>query len=200
MISLDNLKTVINAIKCLLSDYPKKKDIPTKLPNPNSLTFTGAVTGSYDGSETLTVEIPSGGSGPQGADGKSAYQIAVEHGFSGTEAEWLASLKGPIGETGPQGIQGPQGERGPAGADGAVGPQGPKGDTGLQGPQGETGATGPQGERGPKGEQGIQGPAGPQGPAGRTPAKGTDYFTDADIAEIVNAVYAKVADGNGVAY
>ena len=33
--------------------------------------------------------------------GKSAYQIAVEHGFSGTETEWLASLKGPIGETGP---------------------------------------------------------------------------------------------------
>lgn len=61
MISLDNLKTVLNAIKCLLNDYPKKKDIPTKLPNPNPLTFTGAVTGSYDGSEPLTVEIPSGG-------------------------------------------------------------------------------------------------------------------------------------------
>ena len=58
MISLDNLKTILNAIKCLLTDYPKKKDIPTKLPNPNPLTFTGAVTGSYDGSEALTVEIP----------------------------------------------------------------------------------------------------------------------------------------------
>ena len=63
MISLDNLKTTINAIKCLLTDYPKKKDIPTKLPNPNPLTFTGAVTGSYDGSEALTVEISSGGGG-----------------------------------------------------------------------------------------------------------------------------------------
>ena len=59
MISLDNLKTVINAIKCLLTDYPKKKDIPTKLPNPNALNFTGAVTRSYDGSEALTVEISS---------------------------------------------------------------------------------------------------------------------------------------------
>ena len=58
MISLNNLKTILNAIKYLLTDYPKKKDIPTKLPNPNSLTFTGAVTGSYDGSESLTVEIP----------------------------------------------------------------------------------------------------------------------------------------------
>lgn len=27
-------------------------------------------------------------------DGKSAYEIAVEHGFEGTEAEWLDSLKG----------------------------------------------------------------------------------------------------------
>ena len=58
MISLDNLKTTLNAIKCLLTDYPKKKDIPTKLSNPNALNFTGAVTGSYDGSEALTVEIP----------------------------------------------------------------------------------------------------------------------------------------------
>ena len=58
MMSLDNLKTTLNAIKYLLTDYPKKKDIPTKLPNPNPLTFTGAVTGSYDGSEALTVEIP----------------------------------------------------------------------------------------------------------------------------------------------
>ena len=63
MMSLDNLKTILNAIKYLLTDYPKKKDIPTKLPNPNPLTFTGAVTGSYDGSEALTVEISSGGGG-----------------------------------------------------------------------------------------------------------------------------------------
>ena len=37
----------------------QKQDIPTKLPNPNALTFTGAVTGSYDGSAPLSVEIPS---------------------------------------------------------------------------------------------------------------------------------------------
>jgi hypothetical protein len=39
-----------------------------------------------------------------------------------------------------------------------------------------------------------------QGEDGYTPQKGVDYFTDTDIAEIVDAVYAKVADGNGVAY
>ena len=35
-----------------------------------------------------------GDSGATGADGKSAYQIAVDNGFVGTESEWLASLKG----------------------------------------------------------------------------------------------------------
>ena len=38
-----------------------------KLPNPYPLTFTGAVSGSYDGSTPLSVEIPSGGSGGGGA-------------------------------------------------------------------------------------------------------------------------------------
>ena len=33
--------------------------IPKKLPNPNALIFTGAVTGSYDGSAPMTVKIPS---------------------------------------------------------------------------------------------------------------------------------------------
>ena len=37
----------------------QKTDIPTTLPNPHALTFTGAVTGTYDGSEPLSVQIPS---------------------------------------------------------------------------------------------------------------------------------------------
>ena len=36
----------------------KDVDIPTALPNPNALTFTGAATGTYDGSAPLEVEIP----------------------------------------------------------------------------------------------------------------------------------------------
>ncbi|WP_259424153.1 hypothetical protein [Bacillus velezensis] len=31
--------------------------------------------------------------------GKSAYDIAVDNGFSGTVEEWLASLKGEKGDT-----------------------------------------------------------------------------------------------------
>ena len=34
--------------------------LPTALKNPNALTFTGAVTGTYDGSGALTVNIPNG--------------------------------------------------------------------------------------------------------------------------------------------
>ena len=34
-----------------------------------------------------------------GPEGKSAYQCAVEEGYTGTEEEWLASLKGDTGET-----------------------------------------------------------------------------------------------------
>ena len=43
------------------------KEMPEKLQNPHALTFTGAVTGSYDGSEAVTVEIPSGGGGSGGS-------------------------------------------------------------------------------------------------------------------------------------
>lgn len=41
----------------------KMPTIPDKLPNPNALTFTGAATGSYDGSQPLSIEIPQGGGG-----------------------------------------------------------------------------------------------------------------------------------------
>lgn len=40
----------------------------------------------------------------KGADGKSAYEIAVEAGFTGTEAEWVDSLKGNDGTNGKDGV------------------------------------------------------------------------------------------------
>ena len=40
-----------------------------------------------------------GGSGGSGAAGKSAYEIAVDNGFVGTETEWLESLNGKQGAT-----------------------------------------------------------------------------------------------------
>jgi hypothetical protein len=41
--------------------------------------------------------------GPQGEDGKSAYEVAVDEGFVGDEAAWLLSLKGEPGEDGQDG-------------------------------------------------------------------------------------------------
>ena len=96
-------------------------------------------------------------SGAQGIQGLSAYQVAVQHGFEGTEAEWLISLKGEKGETGPQGLQG---ERGLQGI------QGEQGEQGIQGPVGPKGEKGDQGERGPQGPQGQIGPQGPKGDTG----------------------------------
>lgn len=43
-------------------------------------------------------------------NGESAYEIAVQQGFSGTEEEWLASLKGEDGEPGADGRQGVDGK------------------------------------------------------------------------------------------
>ena len=75
-----------------------------------------------------------GATGATGAAGKSAYEIAVANGYSGTETEWLAYLR-----------LGPKGDKGD------------KGDTGPQGPKGDTGDTGPQGPQGPKGDKGDKG-------------------------------------------
>lgn len=49
-----------------------------------------------------------------------------------------------------------------------------------------------KGEKGEKGDTGATGPQGPQGPAGKTPVKGTDYFTQADKQEIAEDAAALV--------
>lgn len=45
-----------------------------------------------------TVFSAAAGLGADGADGKSAYELAIEQGFVGTLAEWLESLKADCGE------------------------------------------------------------------------------------------------------
>lgn len=49
-----------------------------------------------DGSKLI---LSNGEKGEKGDDGKSAYEIAVEKGFNGTEDAWLASLKGETGKS-----------------------------------------------------------------------------------------------------
>ena len=55
---------------------------------------------------------PPSGPGPQGPAGDSAYQVALNNGYSGTESEWLESLRGEQGEQGERGEQGEPGEGG----------------------------------------------------------------------------------------
>lgn len=118
-----------------------------------------------------------GPEGKQGKDGKSAYDLAVENGFKGTEAEWLDSLKhgpqGPAGKTGEQGKDGKNGlsayeEAKAAGfigteaqwlasLRGPEGPQGPQGEPGQAGKDGKDGKTGPQGLPGKDGRDGKDG-------------------------------------------
>lgn len=99
-----------------------------------SVTDLGLITGPQ-GPIGLT-----GPQGPIGADGLSAYEVALEAGFSGTVDQWLDSLVGAVGPVGPQGEIGPQGIQGP---------KGDKGDQGLRG------LTGPQGVQGPAGRDGV---------------------------------------------
>lgn len=54
---------------------------------------------------------------------------------------------------------------------------------GSKGSKGDTGATGPEGPQGKKGDKGID---------GKTPVKGTDYFTEADKEEMVEEVKASM--------
>ncbi len=138
----------------------------------------------------------------RGLPGKSAYELAVENGFIGTEAEWLESLigpQGPKGDTGPQGEQGPQGLQGIQGLQGLkgdkgeTGPQGLKGDTGLQGPKGETGSQGIQGEKGDTGPQGPQGETGPKGADGKSATITIGTVTTLDAGS--NATVENVGTG-----
>ena len=84
-----------------------------------------------------------------GSPGMSAYAIAVLNGFSGTEEQWLETLKGEKGDTGPQGMSAYQSAV-------ASGYQGTL-DQWLASLRGPVGPIGPQGVRGLKGDTGNQG-------------------------------------------
>lgn len=98
----------------------------------------------------------------------------------------VGRIKGPKGDTGPQGEQGPRGPQGIKGEKGDLGPQGFKGD---------------QGERGPQGLKGDRGDVGPIGQTGPQGAKGDpltfEKLTDEQKKDIANKV---VIDDIAAAY
>ena len=123
----------------------------------------------------------------KGKDGKSAYEIAVEHGFIGTEVEWLESLKGVDGK---DGVNGKDGCDGRNGVDGLPGKDGKNGADGLPGRDGIDGTDGKSAyiiavEHGFSGTETewLQSLKGADGKDGITPDM-SDYATKADIAEL----------------
>ena len=106
----------------------------------------------------------------KGADGKSAFEIAVENGFIGTEAEWLESLKGKDGKDGVDGKNGQDGKDGIDGksayeiaiANGYFGTESEwleslKGKNGIDGQPGKDGIDGTNGQDGKDGIDGTPG-------------------------------------------
>ena len=106
----------------------------------------------------------------KGADGKSAFEIAVENGFIGTEAEWLESLKGKDGKDGVDGKNGQDGKDGIDGksayeiaiANGYFGTESEwleslKGKNGIDGEPGKDGIDGTNGQDGKDGIDGTPG-------------------------------------------
>ena len=76
--------------------------------------------------------------GGSGANGLSAYELAVQNGFRGTLAQWLESLKG---KDGADGRDGKDGRDGLDGKDGADGKDGRDGRDGVDGKDGKDGAS-----------------------------------------------------------
>ena len=111
-------------------------------------------------------------SASKGLDGKSAFEIAVEHGFVGTETEWLESLKG---------VDGKDGVNGKDGCDGRNGADGLPGRDGIDGKSAyiiavEHGFSGTENEW-------LQSLKGSDGKDGINPDM-SNYATKADIAEL----------------
>ena len=165
-------------IQASISGTPKAVD--ADLVNFQTVTIPG-----------ITVQETADGVKITAESGDKVTTATVKNGRDGEQ--------GPQGEPGPQGPKGDTGATGPQGERGMQGPQGIQGIQGPQGPAGATGAQGPrgyQGEKGDKGATGATGATGPQGPAGadgKTPVKGTDYFTEADKAEMVATVKAALS-------
>ena len=136
----------------------------------------GVVITIVDADGETSATLHHGANGEKGTDGKSAYQIAVEQGYQGSESDWLSSLKGDKGDKGEKGNTGAKGNPGQDGADGKsayaiavehgyedseekwlLSLKGEKGDTGERGEKGDTGLQGERGERGEKGDAGVAG-------------------------------------------
>lgn len=102
---------------------PPDVKIPDKLPNPNALTFTGAVSGTYDGSSAVTIDIPvSGGNAEDGFSPiATVEQTATGAVVSITDKTGTTTATITNGKDGKDGADGQPGKDGEDGKDGTAG-------------------------------------------------------------------------------
>ena len=171
-----------------------------------------AAAGKFNGTGTAGKD---GKDGTDGEDGKSAYAIAVENGFEGDEAAWLASLKGADGKDGVDGTDGAAGKSAYATAveNGFEGNEAAwlaslKGADGKDGVNGTDGAAGKSAyatavENGFEGNEAawlasLKGADGKDGAAGSAGSAGADgYSPTVALSRGENFVTVSITDKNG---
>lgn len=87
------------------ADYNREKENFVRKENGKGLSSNDFTTALKTKLETMRIST-------DGRDGKSAYEIARENGFTGTKEEWLLSLKGAKGDKGENGLNGRDGQQG----------------------------------------------------------------------------------------
>ena len=171
-----------------------------------------AAAGKFNGTGTAGKD---GKDGTDGENGKSAYAIAVENGFEGDEAAWLASLKGADGKDGVDGTDGAAGKSAYATAveNGFEGNEAAwlaslKGADGKDGVDGTDGAAGKSAyatavENGFEGNEAawlasLKGADGKDGAAGSAGSAGADgYSPTVSLSRGENFVTVSITDKNG---
>ena len=165
----------------------------------------GVVITIVDADGETSAMLHNGANGEKGTDGKSAYQIAVEQGYQGSESDWLSSLKGDKGEKGNTGAKGNPGQDGAEGKSAyAIAVEHGYEDSeekwllSLKGEKGDTGERGEKGNTGDRGLQGVPGEKGEKGDAGVAGKDGTDGFSPiANVVKNGSVITITITDKNG---
>ena len=166
---------------------------------------SGVVITIVDADGETSATLHHGANGEKGTDGKSAYQIAVEQGYQGSESDWLSSLKGDKGEKGNTGAKGNPGQDGTDGKSAyAIAVEHGYEDSeekwllSLKGEKGDTGERGEKGNTGDRGLQGVPGEKGEKGDAGVAGKDGTDGFSPiANVVKNGSVITITITDKNG---
>ena len=166
---------------------------------------SGVVITIVDADGKTSATLHNGANGEKGTDGKSAYQIAVEQGYQGSESDWLSSLKGDKGEKGNTGAKGNPGQDGADGKSAYAiavehGYENSEDEwlLSLKGEKGDTGERGEKGEKGDPGDRGLQGVPGEKGEKGDAGVAGKDGFSPiANVVKNGSVITITITDKNG---